>query len=69
MKAHALQLDSAPCALQLEKAHVQPWRPSAAKGKQIKQRVHVKRRDLSLYELPSSFLHALISSPSIAQGL
>ena len=32
-EAHAPQLESSPHLLQLEKAYVQQWRPSAAKNK------------------------------------
>ena len=45
-EARAPQLESRPCSLQLEKAHVQHRRPSAAKKKyrkQIQRCVHIKK--------------------------
>ena len=35
-EAHAPQLESSPHSLQLEKAHIQQWRPSTAKKKYVK---------------------------------
>ena len=40
-EAHTRQLESSPCSLQLEKAHVQQWRPSAAKKIILKNKANL----------------------------